>query len=96
MISQRTKEGLRAAKARGVVLGANSAALNKRHVAEADGRAHELAELIRQIPDDQRQTITSLTHELNARKIPTTKGGAWHRQTVYRLLERMDDLGVVI
>lgn len=30
MINQRTKEGLRAAKARGVVLGANSAALNKR------------------------------------------------------------------
>lgn len=93
MISQRTKEGLRAAKARGVLLGANSAALNKRHVAEADERAHELAKLIRQIPEDQRQTVTSLTRELNARKIPTAKGGSWHRQSIYRLLRRLSDIG---
>ena len=96
MISQRTKEGLRAAKARGVVLGANNAALNKRHIAEADRRAHELAKLIREIPEEQRQTITSLTRALNVRRIPTPKGGRWHRQSVYRLLNRCAELGLEI
>lgn len=94
MISQRTKDGLRAAKARGVLLGANSAILRERHTADADQRAHELAELIRQIPEDLRQTITSLTRELNARKVPTAKGGNWHRQSVYRLLDRCNQLGI--
>jgi len=96
MISQRTKEGLQAAKARGVVLGANSAALNKRHIAEADERAHELAEQIRQIPEDLRRNVTSLTRELNARQLPTAKGGTWHRQSVYRFLARCNDLGISI
>lgn len=93
VISQRTKDGLKAAKARGVVLGANSAALKVRHMAEADQRARDLVEQIRLIPEDQRQNITSLTHELNARQIPTANGGRWHRQSVYRLLKRCNELG---
>lgn len=96
MISQRTKEGLQAAKARGVELGATSKALNERRTAEADQRAYELAELIRQIPKDLRQNVTSLTRELNARKIPAPRGGGWHRQTVYRLLSRFNELNLVI
>lgn len=39
MISQRTEEGLRAAKARGAVLSANSAAVKARYTAEVGRRA---------------------------------------------------------
>ena len=56
--------------------------------------AREVAEQIRQIPEDLRPTIASLTSELNARRIPTAKGGSWHRQSVYRLLERCESLGL--
>ena len=49
---------------------------------------------IHAIPEDLRQTITSLTRELNVRQVPTAKGGRWHRQTVYRALCRLNDLGV--
>ena len=94
MISQRTKDGLRAAKARGVVLGATCAALNRRHIEKADRFATALLDQIRAIPEDLRRNISHLTHELNARKIPTAKGGRWHRQSVYRLLRRYSDLGL--
>ena len=90
MISLRTKEGLAAAKRRGVVLGANSKALKERHIQEADQFARKLADQILAIPEDLRQNITSLTRELNLRQIPTAKGGRWHRQTVYRVLRRID------
>jgi len=95
-ISIRTKEGLRAAKARGVVLGANNKALNERGRERADRRAHELADQISQIPEDLRRTVTSLTRELNARKVATARGGAWSRQQVYRLLNRLEDLGLCV
>jgi len=94
MISQRTKDGLAAAKARGVVLGANGKVLSQQNQKKADEFARSTAELIRQIPEDLRQTITILTRELNARKVPTTRGGVWDRTRVYRLLKRCNELGV--
>ena len=94
MISQRTKDGLQAAKARGVELGATGKARAAENRATADEFAREVAEQIRQIPEDLRPTIASLTSELNARRIPTAKGGSWHRQSVYRLLERCESLGL--
>lgn len=96
MISQRTKEGLKAARARGAILGSTGRDRAKENQAKADQKAHELAELIRQIPEDRRQTVTSLTRELNARKIPAPRGGGWHRKSVYRLLERFSDLGLLV
>lgn len=94
MISQRTKDGLAAAKARGVELGANGKVLAKRNSAIADQHALELVDEIRAIPAELRMNITSLTRELNARQIPTGKGGSWYRQSVYRLLKRCNDLGL--
>lgn len=75
MISQRTKEGLKAARARGAILGSTGRDRAKENQAKADQKARELAELIRQFPEDQRQTVTSLTRELSARKIPAPRGG---------------------
>lgn len=94
MISQRTKEGLQAAKARGVVLGGHSKTLSQKNRQQADSFARGMAESIQQIPKERRQTIAGLTQELNARQIPTAKGGRWHRQSVYRLLARYSKLGV--
>ncbi|MEO9697238.1 MAG: recombinase family protein [Hyphomicrobiales bacterium] len=94
MISQRTKDGLAAAKARGVKLGKNGAKLAKANRQAADEFARSTAEQIRQIPEDLRTSITSLTRELNVRAVPTTKGGIWHRSRVYKLLNRCNDLGI--
>ena len=93
MISQRTKDGLQAAKARGVVLGANGKVLAQQNRQAADDFARLTSEYIRQIPEDLRQTVTSLTRELNARKVATARGGVWDRTRVYRLLKRLNDLG---
>ena len=94
MISQRTKDGLLAAKARGVVLGVAGKDRARENRAEADQHAQKIAEIVRSIPCELRCTITDLTRELNARAIPTAKGGRWHRQGVYRLLDRLSDLGI--
>jgi DNA invertase Pin-like site-specific DNA recombinase len=96
MISQRTKDGLQAAKARGVTLGANGKALAQQNRQAADDFARSTAEKIRKIPEELRETITSLTRELNARKVPTSNSGNWHRQSVYRLLQRFEDLRLEI
>lgn len=94
LISQRTKDGLAAAKARGVVLGGNAKTLNIRHRQNADDHAKVVVEAIRAIPEEDRTHIAGLTREMNSRRIPTMKGGAWHRQSVYRLLRRFSDLGI--
>ncbi len=96
MISQRTKDGLKAAKSRGVVLGAHGKVLSQKNRQQADDFARSTAEQIRQIPEDLRQTVTSLTRELNTRRVVTARGGVWDRTRVYRLLDRLDDLGVTI
>ena len=96
LISQRTKDGLAAAKARGVVLGANSAILKAKHCQAANQHATTIVDALRAIPEEDRPNIASLTREMNNRRIPTTKGGAWHRQSVYRLLRRLADLGLSI
>ena len=93
-ISIRTKDGLKAAKARGVVLGATGKERARENRATADDFARSSVEHIRQIPEDLRQTITGLTRELNARNVATAKGGTWSRQQVYRLLNRLEELGL--
>ncbi len=100
MISQRTKEGLRAAKARGAVLGATGKDRARENRVKADRHAQEIWPRVSATIEDLRAEavngqleILALTRELNARQIPTAKGGSWHRQSVYRLLERLEDLG---
>ena len=101
MISQRTKDGLRAAKARGVVLGATGKVRAEANRASADERALEIwpqvlnaIYCVRDGTAFGRLDIFALTRELNARNVPTAKGGHWHRQSVYRLLRRYSDLGL--
>ncbi len=88
-ISKRTKEALAAAKARGVVLGANGKNLARQHKAEANKRAADLEGTIRQLRAEGVVTVRQITAELNQRNVPTAKGGKWHIPTTHRLLKRL-------
>jgi DNA invertase Pin-like site-specific DNA recombinase len=85
LISQRTKQGLQAAKKRGVKLGGWTAGSER-----SQKEAVALAERMRPVM----QELTGLSArqaaaELNRRKIPTATGGRWYAATVIRLRERM-------
>ena len=85
LISERTKAGLAAAKARGVKLGGRNA---QSELAEREAR--ERAERLRPIFAE----LTGLSahkaaDELNRRGIATPKGGKWYAATVIRVRERL-------
>ena len=85
MISARTRAALRAAKARGVVLGNPQQAARNREVARAEAEA-------------LRPVLTELKHlssrqiaiELTLRGVPTPRGGKWQSPTVLRMIDRLD------
>ena len=84
MIAKRTKDGLAAAKARGVVLGnADLAAANK---ASAIERAKALAPILAEC---QGMSARQIAAELNARQVATPTGAAWSAKTVLRVRERI-------
>ena len=93
MISQRTKDALAAAKARGVVLGGpkvleagelGRAALQ----AAADQRAGNVKPIIAEIKAAGITSLRGIAAALTARGITTPRGGAWHPQTVKDMLAR--------
>lgn len=88
-IGENTKVALAAAKARGVKLGRNGAdKLAPKYRAEAKARAEQLAPVIREM-QQRGYSIRGMAVELDRRKIPTASGGAWHPQTVSRMIERL-------
>jgi Site-specific recombinases, DNA invertase Pin homologs len=101
-ISRRTREALRAAKARGVKLGnPNGAAALRRaekegealHAtvrANADAFAAALAPVVAALQADGTTTLRGLAAALNARSIQTRRGGRWHVSNVRNLLARID------
>jgi DNA invertase Pin-like site-specific DNA recombinase len=87
-ISQRTKDALAAAKARGIRLGRNGAdrlALANR--AEAIQRARQLAPVLAELRDAG-MSARQVAAELTARNIATPLGGRWHPQSVLRMIDR--------
>jgi len=84
MISKRTKDALKAAKARGVVLGRPQLAIDQKNEAEA-------------FAENLRGTLIELSHlpamqiaaELTRRKIKTARGGAWSATVVIRMQRRL-------
>ena len=85
MISARTRAALKAAKARGVVLGNPQQAARNREVARAEAEA-------------LRPVLTELKHlssrqialELTLRGVRTPRGGRWQSPTVLRMIDRLD------
>lgn len=100
-ISARTKEALRAAKARGKKLGnpngsaalvraakGNAAAVSAIQ-ALADEHAQRLEQLIDQLESEGVTTLASMSDALNEREILTPRGGRWHKSSVRNLLARL-------
>jgi DNA invertase Pin-like site-specific DNA recombinase len=84
MIAKRTKDGLAAAKAKGVVLGnPDLAAANK---ADAIERAKALAPIL---AGCEGMSARAIAAELNARKVETPTGAPWSAKTVIRVRERL-------
>ena len=93
LISGRTKSALAAAKAKGVKLG-------KPHIeaargeavaaikAEADRSAGNVLPIIAEIKKSGASTLRAIAEALNARGIPTPRGGRWHATSVRNALAR--------
>ena len=98
-ISQRTKEALAAAKARGVKLGgfragAKATAQMRRHSIEvrsaaAEERARDLVPIIAELRAQGAQSLRDIAAALTDRGIPTARGGTeWTAAAVARVLQR--------
>ena len=101
MISTRTKAALAAAKARGTKLGGTrwdhlsgdaadkgrAAGIETRQ-AKAKGRASDLAPIIADLKAAGASSLRDIATALNARGIPTARGGTWSAVQVSRMLDR--------
>jgi len=90
MISQRTREALAAAKARGVELGKHGKILAAENRATADRFAHQIKPVILNLRASGITSIRALAEALNKRRVATAAGGRWHGATVHRLIQRID------
>ena len=98
MISARTKAALAAAKKRGTKLGGNRgakltakarAAGRAALQARAQERAADLAETVRELRAAGCESLRAIAAGLDARGIPTARGGNWSAVQVSRLLGRL-------
>jgi DNA invertase Pin-like site-specific DNA recombinase len=94
LISGRTKSALAAAKAKGVKLG-NPKLDEARGLAalalktEADRAAGNVLPIIAEIQKSGAKTLRAIADALNARGIPTPRGGRWHAMSVRNALARV-------
>jgi DNA invertase Pin-like site-specific DNA recombinase len=93
MISARTRAALAAAKARGVRLGGPKLKTARKNAvasirANADRQAANVIPIIREIQRTGVSTLRDLADALNARGIPTSRGGRWYATSVRNVLSR--------
>jgi DNA invertase Pin-like site-specific DNA recombinase len=94
LISERTKQALASAKARGIALGGPNLPA-AREIAQATIKAHadqHAANVLPIIREAQRAGATSLreiAEALNARGIATARGGRWHASSVKNMIDRL-------
>jgi DNA invertase Pin-like site-specific DNA recombinase len=97
LISERTKNALKAAKRRGVVLGnpqlraartpSYVIKARKEQTAKADARAASLKDIITPLKD-QGLTLTQIAERLTALKVPTPRNSPWTAMKVHRVIKR--------
>jgi DNA invertase Pin-like site-specific DNA recombinase len=94
MISERTRAGLQAKKARGEVLGASKGVLEKATASakiavqsRADAFAERLKPTVQRMVKDG-MSYRAMAQELNRNNTKTVRGGDWHPTTVKNLVER--------
>jgi DNA invertase Pin-like site-specific DNA recombinase len=85
MISARTRAALKAAKARGVLLGNPQQAARNRELARAE--AENLRPVLTELKHLSSRQIAA---ELTLRGIGTPRGGKWQSPTVLRMIDRLD------
>jgi DNA invertase Pin-like site-specific DNA recombinase len=95
LISQRTKAALKAAKARGVVLGnPNLADVRERAIASMKAEANRFAKnvvpVIREIQSSGVASHRGIARSLNARGVATARGGEWTAVQVGAILQRVE------
>lgn len=93
LISTRTRQALSAAKARGVTLGNPKLHMARRGAveavkAEAERYAANVLPIIREAQKAGASSLRQVADALNARGIPTARGGQWYAQSVANVLER--------
>lgn len=93
-ISERTRAALAAAKARGVRLGSpdprKAAVIGvQRQRERADQLAESVSPVIAGIRAAGVTTLTGIAEALNARGIPTARGGNWYASTVKNVIARV-------
>ena len=93
LISGRTRSALAAAKAKGVKLGnpriaAAQGAAVVAVKAEADRAASNVLPIISEIRKSGAMSLRAIAEALNARGIPTPRGGRWHAMSVRNALAR--------
>lgn len=92
MISTRTKDALAAAKARGVRLGIAGKQRARENKEAADAFAEKMAPILDSLRiHDGLTGYEEMARALNELRIPTARGGHWHRMTVKRLLLRINN-----
>jgi DNA invertase Pin-like site-specific DNA recombinase len=89
VIRDRTRAALAAAKARGVILGANGKNLAAAHKGQAAAFAETVRPQVQAGWDAGFRTLRAMGAFLTARRVPTADGGAWHPKTVQRVLDRL-------
>jgi len=93
LISGRTKSALAAAKAKGVKLGNPKLNEARGHAVaalktEADRAAGNVLPIIGEIQKSGATTLRAIADALNARGVPTPRGGRWHAMSVRNALSR--------
>ena len=93
MISARSKGALAQAKARGKVLGGYRGATTTEagraaQTARAQAKAGDLAPVVAELRAAGTTSLSSIAAALNARGIPTARGGRWSTMQVSRVLAR--------
>lgn len=89
LIRERTRNALRAAKARGVELGKTGKILAKRHHAEAMEKAKDYAPVVEELRGSGIKTVKATMEALNERNVPSPGGAKWHLRSTWKLLKRL-------
>ena len=93
-ISTRTKEALKVAKNRGIILGKHGKnVLSQQNIKLADDFAETMIPIISELRSDGFITLRALRDELNNRSITSfRKDCQWHLDTVFNITKRIDTL----
>ena len=94
MIATRTRDALQRAKARGVKLGGPKLAQARKAAVkaieqQADRHAANVLPIIREVQRAGAKTLRAIAEALNARGVPTARGGRWAAMTVSNVLARV-------